>query len=214
MDVVPLMSSDIQRRIFTLRNQQVMLDRDLAQLYGVKTMALNQAVKRNIGRFPLDFRFQLNQDELSEVITICDNPQEFKYLPVKPHAFTEQGVAMLSAVLKSERAVQVSVQIMQTFVQMRHILQASGDIFKEIEQLKIHQVRADSRIDELFFLMDQHKVDNTQGIFFQGQVFDAYAKFESFIRQAKKSLVLIDNYVDLPVLERLAVKRRSVQATI
>ncbi len=214
MEIVPLGRSDIQRRIFTLRNQQVMLDRDLADLYGVETKALNQAVKRNLERFPDRFRFQLERKEFEELVTFCDRFKILKHSASAPYAFTEQGVAMLSSVLKSKTAITVSIGIMDAFVQMRHLLQTSGDMFREIEQIKIHQVKTDGWIDELFTLMDQCKVDDTQGVFFRGQIFDAYAKFESFIRQAQKSLVLIDNYVDLSVLERLAAKRRLVQVTI
>ncbi len=211
---VALPQQDIQGKILTLRNQQVMLDRDLAQLYGVKTMVLNQAVKRNINRFPAEFRFQVLDEELQELITNCDRFKSLKHSPTLPYAFTEQGVAMLSAVLKSETAVRVSVQIMRAFVQMRHFIQVHADVFNELEQIKVHQIKTDIRVDELFTLMDKHHIKETQGVFFQGQIFDAYAKFESFIQSAKKEIVLIDNYVDLSVLERLTAKGQSVAVTI
>ena len=131
-----------------------------------------------------------------------------------PYAFTEQGVAMLSAVLKSDTAVNVIIQIMNAFVAMRKFLQNNLLLFDEIVAIKHHQLDADRRIDELFDRMDRYAIDDTQGIFFQGQIFDAYAKFESFIAQAQQSIVLIDNYIDLSVIERFAKKKTGVQVTI
>ena len=213
----------IQNKIIVLRNQQVMIDRDIAELYGVETRVLNQAVKRNIERFPERFMFQLNEKEIlflrsQIVISKTETRGGRQYLP---YAFTEQGCAMLSAILKSEAAVQASIKIMDAFVAMRHFLQSNAEIFSEMNHIKrqlrdttIHQIEADKRIDELFTRMDRYAIDDTQGIFFQGQIFDAYAKFESFIAQAQKSIVLIDNYVDLSVLERLAKKNSGVAVTI
>ncbi|MBR6082822.1 MAG: ORF6N domain-containing protein [Salinivirgaceae bacterium] len=213
----------IQNKIIVLRNQQVMIDRDIAELYGVETRVLNQAVKRNIERFPERFMFQLNEKEIlflrsQIVISKTETRGGRQYLP---YAFTEQGCAMLSAILKSEAAVQASIKIMDAFVAMRHFLQSNAEIFSEMSHIKkqlrdttIHQIEADKRIDELFTRMDRYAIDDTQGIFFQGQIFDAYAKFESFIAQAQKSIVLIDNYVDLSVLERLAKKNSGVAVTI
>ena len=213
----------IQNKIVVLRNQQVMIDRDIAELYGVETRVLNQAVKRNIERFPERFMFQLNEKEIlflrsQIVISKTETRGGRQYLP---YAFTEQGCAMLSAILKSEAAVQASIKIMDAFVAMRHFLQSNAEIFSEMNHIKrqlrdttVHQIEADKRIDELFTRMDRYAIDDTQGIFFQGQIFDAYAKFESFIAQAQKSIVLIDNYVDLSVLERLAKKNSGVAVTI
>lgn len=131
-----------------------------------------------------------------------------------PYAFTEQGVAMLSAVLKSDTAIQTSIMIMEAFVALRHFLQNNSEIFTEINYLKRHVVESDKRIDELFDRMDRYKIEYRQGIFFKGQIFDAYAKFESFIAEAEKEIVLIDNYVDLSVLERLTKKQKDVKVTI
>ena len=129
-------------------------------------------------------------------------------------AFTEQGVAMLSAVLKSDKAVTASIQIIKAFVSMRRFLLSNAHIFQRLDSLEIHRIESDKRIDELFTRMDRYKIDDTQGIFFQGQIFDAYAKFQSFIAQAQKEIVLIDNYVDITVLERLATKNSGVDVTI
>ena len=217
----------IESRILTIRNQQVMIDRDLAELYGVETRILNQAVKRNIERFPNNYMFQLTEKEFtnwkSQFVTSNSEDENLTSQFVisswggirrSPCAFTEQGVAMLSAVLKSETAIQVSIQIMNAFVSMRHFLQNNMQLFNEIVLLKHHQIESDKRIDELFNLMDKYKIDDTQGIFFQGQIFDAYAKFESFIAQAQKEIILIDNYVDLSILERFSKKKPNVNITI
>ena len=205
----------IQNKILVIRNQQVMIDRDIAELYGVETKVLNQAVKRNIERFPQTFMFQLNNTEFtnwrSQFVTSNSDKMGLRR---PPYAFTEQGVAMLSAVLKSDTAVNVSIQIMNAFVAMRKFLQNNLLLFDEIVAIKHHQLDADKRINELFDRMDRYAIDDTQGIFFQGQIFDAYAKFESFIAQAQQSIVLIDNYIDLSVLERFAKKNAGVQVTI
>ena len=144
--------------------------------------------------------------------------QNIKYLP---YAFTEQGVAMLSGVLKSETAIQMSIQIMNAFVAMRHFLNSNAKVFTEIDSIKqhllssdIHQKETDKKVKELFSLIDKYNVNDTQGIFFQGQIFDAYAKFESFIAQAQKEIILIDNYVDLSILERFSKKKSNVNITI
>ena len=209
----------IENRILTIRGVQVMLDRDLAELYGVETRALNQAVKRNLERFPEEFMFQLNEEEFANWKSqIVISNSDKMGLRKRPYAFTEQGVAMLSAVLKSETAIRVSVQVMKAFVAMRRFLLANTQIFNEIDAIKkhllstdIHQKETDQKIDELFDRMDRYKIDDTQGIFFQGQIFDAYAKFESFIQSAQKQIVLIDGYVDITVLQRLAKKRKNFE---
>ncbi len=217
-----LEENSIRSKIHLIRGQQVMLDRDLAELYLVETKALNQAVKRNIERFPENFMFQLNDTEFenwrSQFVTSNSDKMGLRR---PPYAFTEQGVAMLSAVLKSETAVKVSIQIMNAFVSMRHFLQNNAEIFVELKTMRQHQIdtdvhlnETDKKIDELFSLMDKYNIKETQGIFFQGQIFDAYAKFESFLAAAKKEIILIDNYVDLSIFQRLAKKKKGVNVTI
>ena len=229
---------EIRKRIFTIRGVQVMLDRDLAGLYGVETKRLNEQVKRNIERFPESFMFQLTKEDIevvqtqsvalsagfsrSQIATLKMNDdgrgQNIKYLP---YAFTEQGVAMLSAVLKSVTAIQMSIQIMNAFVEMRHFLQNNAQVFTEINTIKnqlietnVHQKETDQKVEELFSLIDKYNVKETQGIFFKGQIFDAYAKFESFISSAATEIILIDNYVDLTILERFAKKKSGVNIII
>ena len=204
----------IQNKILVIRNQQVMIDRDIAELYGVETKRLNEQVKRNIERFPADFMFALNKAEKDELVANCDRFNTLKHSTVMPNAFTEQGVAMLSSVLKSQTAVDVNIKIMRAFVSMRKFLLNNAQIFQRLDSLEMHRIESDKRIDELFDRMDRYAIDDTQGIFFQGQIFDAYAKFESFIAQARQSIVLIDNYIDLSVLERFAKKNAGVQVTI
>ena len=217
-----LEENSIRSKIHVIRGQQVMLDRDLAELYLVETKALNQAVKRNTERFPENFMFQLSENEYenwrSQFVTSNSDKMGLRR---PPYAFTEQGVAMLSAVLKSETAIKASIQIMNAFVSMRHFLQNNAELFAELKTIQQHQIytdvhlrETDKKVDELFSLMDKYNVKETQGIFFQGQIFDAYAKFESFLAAAKKEIILIDNYVDLSILQRLAKKKKGVNVTI
>ncbi|MBR5957340.1 MAG: ORF6N domain-containing protein [Salinivirgaceae bacterium] len=205
----------IQNKILVIRNQQVMIDRDIAELYGVETKRLNEQVKRNIERFPDEFCFQLNDNEFKNWKSQFATSNSDKMgLRKKPYAFTEHGVTMLATVLKSETAVKASIQIVKAFVAMRKFLLTNAQIFQRLDSLEMHRIESDKRIDELFDRMDRYAIDNTQGIFFQGQIFDAYAKFESFIAQAQHSIVLIDNYIDLSVLERFTKKNAGVQVTI
>lgn len=219
--------SVIQNKIVAVRGQQVMIDRDIAELYGVETKRLNEQVKRNIERFPSEFCFQLSNPEAQELLVQSGDSSKSQFATLNvsgnrrgtnikklPYAFTEQGVAMLSAVLKSETAVKASIQIMKAFVAMRKFLLANAQVFSRLDSLEMHQVESDKKINELFCRMDKYSIDDTQGIFFQGQIFDAYAKFENFIAQAKKEIVLIDSYVDLSVLERLVTKKEGVAVTV
>ena len=214
----------IKDRIYTVRGEQVMLDFELAEIYGYETKAFNQQVKNNIERFDEDFRFQLTVEEFNEILrsknltSKTENRGGRRYIP---YAFTEQGIYMLMTVLKGELAVAQSKILIRMFKEMKHFLQNNANIFAEINTIKqnlletnVHQKEADKRIDELFTLMDKYNVEEKQGIFFQGQIFDAYAKFESFIAQAKKEIILIDGYVDLSVLERLSKKQSGVNVTI
>ena len=221
-DISHLQKTELENKILVIRNCQVMIDRDLATLYGVETKRLNEQVKRNIERFPEDFCFQLNKEEFENWRSQFATSNVDKMgVRRAPYAYTEQGVAMLSAVLKSETAIQASIQIMKAFVAMRRFLQNNAQIFVELGSIKQHLIESDlhhkendQKIERLFTLMDRYKIEDKQGIFFQGQIFDAYAKFESFIQQAKKEIILIDQYVDLTVLERLAKKQKGVAVTI
>lgn len=139
-----------ENRIVTIRGHRVMLDRDLAVLYQVLTKALNQAVKRNISRFPFDFMFQLTKKEKSEVVTNCDHLRDLKFSPKLPYAFTELGVAMLSSVLNSERSIQVNIYIMRAFVKVREVLSAHKELAGELQKLQNRVGKHDKEIQTIF----------------------------------------------------------------
>ena len=213
--------SEIENMIFSIRGIQVMVDRDLAMLYGVETKVLNQAVKRNINRFPERFRFQLSQNETSELVTNCDRLQNLKHSSTCPHVFTEQGVAMLSSVLNSPTAIAVCIQIMDAFVASRHFVLANAEMFQRLELIEHHQIELSARqtdteqkLEEVFKRLDNGSVQPTQGIFFEGQIFDAYTFVSDLIRSAKKRIVLFDNYVDDSVLAMLDKRAEGVSAQI
>ena len=203
----------IQSRIFTIRGRQVMLDRDLAELYQVETKVLNQAVKRNIKRFPENFRFQLTKEELenlrSQFVTFKENLNT-KYLP---YAFTEQGVSMLSAVLKSDVAIEVSIKIIEAFVAMRRLISSNTLIFERFERIEQRLSNHDENFDILFKALEDKSLEPKQGIFFDGQIFDAYEFVAKLVKSAKRSIVLIDNYIDESVLT-LFSKNQNVDVTI
>ncbi|MCC5826894.1 ORF6N domain-containing protein [Alkalimonas sp.] len=204
----------LQSLILTIRGKQVMLDRDLAELYQVDTRVLNQAVKRNIVRFPESFRFQLTPDEeeslRSQIVTSSQHGGR-RYLS---YAFTEQGIAMLSAVLRSDIAIQVSIQIMQAFVQMRSFLLNNAALFERLGQVEQKQQLSDQRIDALFQAMEAASLPVKQGIFFDGQVFDAYVFANKLIKSANEQIVLIDNYIDESVLTMLSERKSKVRVTL
>ncbi|MBR6066606.1 MAG: ORF6N domain-containing protein [Bacteroidales bacterium] len=207
-------SYEVEELIFTIRDKQVMIDYHLAQLYGVETKVLNQQVKRNIERFPERFRFQLTDDERDKVVTNCDHLSKLKFSKTNPYAFTEQGVAMLSAVLRSETAVAVSVRIIDAFVEMRRFLSKDMNIIKRIDNLERSSMEANKKFDRIFSVIESVNVCSTQGIFFNGQVFDAYMFVTKLIRSATRSIVLIDNYVDESVLLMLDKRESNVSARI
>lgn len=208
-DLIP-----IENRIFTFRGEKVMVDRDLAEMYQVETKVLNQAVKRNIARFPENFRFQLTAIEKIELVTNCDRFANLKHASTNPYAFTEQGVAMLSAVLKSETAVQVSIQIMQAFVQMRKSIHNNLSLLQlstDFEQFKLSTTQ---QFDKIFDVLQNHKELPKQGIFFNGQTYDAYSFINQLIKKAEKNITLIDNYIDDTVITLLTAKKTNVQVTL
>ena len=218
-DIIP--TNHIENLILDIRGQQVMLDRDLANLYGVDTKVLNQAVKRNIERFPVRFRFQLSDLERDKLVTNCDRLQMLKHSNVNPFVFTEQGVAMLSTVLRSKTAINVSIQIMDAFTAMRQFIASNAQIFQRLDvmeqnQLAIvaHQTETDHKLEEVFRRLDSGNVQPHQGIFYDGQIFDAYTFINDRIREATTRIILIDNYIDDSVLTILSKRADKVTATI
>ena len=209
-----IVSDKIESLIFNIRGLQVMLDRDLAELYQVPVKALNQAVKRNIHRFPERFRFQLSINETSELVTNCDRFKTLKHSSVLPSVFTESGVAMLSAILNSDIAVKASIRIMDAFVTMRKVLLKNGGLIQRIEGLEIKQIEADKKFDKIFNALESKDVIPQCGVFFDGQIFDAYILVNKIIKSAKKSIILIDNYIDESVLTMFSRKAKNVKITI
>ena len=225
----------IRARILTIRGAQVMLDRDLAELYGVPTKALNQAVKRNIERFPERFMFQLTKDEVSDlrsqIVTlnvgtslrsqiVTLNKRQGQHLKYMPYAFTEQGIAMLSAVLKSATAVAVSIRIMDVFVAMRRALATLAPLLSRIEATERRQLRqedAQARNEERFrLILDamQDKKFPSQKVFYDGQIYDAFEQMKRFVRMARRELVIIDPYFADCVLPLVAQKRQGVSVLV
>ena len=206
--------SEIQKRIFTIRGLQTMIDRDLAEMYQVETRVLNQAVKRNIDRFPENFRFQLSDSEKNELVTNCDRFEKLKHSVSNPYAFTEQGVSMLSAVLKSDTAIKVSITIMNAFVEMRKFISINASIFQRLNNIELKQLESDQKFEKIFKALERNDVIPSQGIFFDGQIFDAYKFVSDLIRSARQNIVLIDNYIDDNVLTLFSKKNKGVECTI
>ena len=208
----------ITNKIFTIRNLQIMIDHDLADLYNVPVKALNQAVKRNKNRFPHDFMFQLSKNEFDKLVTNCDHLSKLKYSYQNPYAFTEQGIAMLSGILNSEKAIEINVKIMRTFVAMRKFVSKNAEIFTKIDiverkQLEF-QTKTEENFEKIFNAIENKSFQKKQGIFFDGQIFDAYNLVSDIIRSASKSIILIDNYVDDSVLTLFTKKDKSVEVII
>jgi len=211
-----LVSSDkIKSKIYTFRGMQVMLDADLAVLYKVETRVLNQAVRRNIDRFPNDFMFQLNNEEFENWKSQMVISNYIKMgMRKKPLAFTEQGVAMLSGVLRSETAIRISIQIMQAFVAMRKFISSNAQIFYRLDAVERKQIEHDKRFEEIFDTIQSKSLKPEKGIFFDGQIFDSYKFVSDLIRTASKSIVLIDSYIDDSVLTLLSKRNKNVSTTI
>ena len=212
----------IEDRIFTIRGKQVMLDKDLALLYQVETKQLNRAVKRNIERFPPDFMFQLTAEECSRCQFGTLNIKQGQNIKYMPYAFTEYGIAMLSGVLRSESAVSANIRIMRAFAEMRKMLPQIGQINDRVSLLEHHQLtmreQMSETIDKVELLISKLQSNTTtlynQGIFFDGQIYDAYAFVAGLVRKAARRIVLIDNYVDDTVLTLLNKRADTVTAII
>jgi hypothetical protein len=208
-------NTEIINAIFEARGMQVMLDKDLATLFQIETKNLNKAVKRNEMRFPDYYRFQLTDEEWNNLRfqfgTSSAKHGGSRYLP---YVFTEQGVAMLSAVLNSEIAIKVSIQIINAFVQMRQQLKANTLIDFRISSIERKQLETDQKFEQLFNALEQKNKTPQQGIFFEGQVFDAYSFVSDIIRGATHDIILIDNYIDDTVLTLLSKRKPNVTATI
>lgn len=240
---------NIENLIQVIRGKQVILDRDLARLYRVETFRLNEQVKRNIERFPEDFMFQLSKEEFenwksqfaisneddflkSQIATsntedinmssqIARTSPKKRPLSALPYAFTENGIAMLSSVLRSPIAIATNIQIMRAFTAMRRFIAANAQVFQRLEviehtqlSLAAHQEESDKKFEEIFRRLDDGSVTPKQGIFYDGQIFDAYVFITERVREAKKRIVLIDNYIDESVFTILDKRLKGVKAKI
>lgn len=218
-NMIPVVAEtkDIKSLIYVVRGQQVMLDSDLAMIYQVETKVFNQAVSRNIERFPENFRFQLTKEEfdtLRSQIATSDGRGGRRY---RPYMFTEQGIAMLSGVLRSDVAVQASIRIMNTFVEMRRFIANHALLFEKVSDIELKQLEyqknTDEKFDKVFRYIEDH-AESEQKIFFDGQIYDAFSLITSIIRKAQKEIILIDGYVDVDTLNILAKKNAGVDVKI
>ncbi|MDE6393160.1 MAG: ORF6N domain-containing protein [Muribaculaceae bacterium] len=219
----------IESLIHMIRGQQVMLDGDLARLYGVETRRLNEQVKRNIERFPEDFMFQLTKDEISNLMSHFATSSLKSQNEISswggsrklPYAFTENGVAMLSSVLRSKTAIEVNIRIMRAFTSMRSFLMSNAHMFKRLETIEHnyllvnrHLSEHDRKFEEVLTRLDDKDSEPIEGFFFEGQIFDAYTLISDLIRKATTRIILIDNYVDDRILKILTKRKEGVSATI
>lgn len=206
---------EIQSRIYTIHDVQVMLDEDLAKFYGVETRVLNQAVKRNINRFPESYMFQLAEDETDDLISqYVISSSGHGGRRKLPYVFTEQGVAMLAGVLRSDTAIKMSIQIINAFVAMRRFITTNAHIFQRLDTLEIKQINTDKKIDAVLNAIERKEIQPKQGIFFDDQIFDAYKFVADLIRTAQRSITIIDNYIDDTVLIHLTKRNNGVKVTI
>lgn len=201
-------------KIFTIRGMQVIVDRDLAELYGIETKRLNQQANRNVKRFPPSFRFKLSVEEKDELVANCNRFETMKHSSSLPYVFTEQGVAMLSAVLHTPKAVDISVKIMDAFVAMRRFLASNAQVFQRLDRIEYKLLESDHKFEDIYSKLEEKSLDPKQGIFYDGQIYDSYTFVNSLIKSATEHLVLIDNYVDETVLTMLDKREPSVDATI
>ena len=213
-DKVLIEYARIQNLIYTLRGVQIMLDKDLAQFYGIKPIRLREQVKRNLKRFPQDFMFQLTETEAEYMVSQNAIPSKKHLGGSLPLAFTEQGVAGLSAVLTSERAIEAHIQIMRAFVAMRRFIAANTLIFKRLYTVERKQIETDEKITKIFNALEAREILPKQGVFYDGQIFDAYKFLSDLFRLAKNSIIIIDNYIDDTVLTHLAKRRENVKVSI
>ena len=217
-------ATEIRNRIYTIRGKQVMLDSDLAELYGYEVKRLNEQVRRNKERFPEDFMFQLAKEDLEVVKSQFATSRETGFFSGQeggrrklPYAFTEQGIYMLSTVLRGELAVKQSIFIMRAFREMRHFIANNAALFDRISKVELKQIEyqkhTDERLDQIFECIGNQKETN-QKLFFDGQIYDAFSLLIELIQKAEQEIILIDGYVDVSTLNLLAKKQAGVAVTI
>ena len=208
----------IENLIYNIRDKQVMLDSDVAKLYGYETKRINELVKRNIERFPEEFCFQLTKLELKKVISLrsqnatlkSGRGEHQKYLP---YVFTEHGVMMLAGMLKTDIAVEISKKIINAFVSMRHFINENKDIFKRITTIEYKMLEYDENFEKIFNALEPKKLEK-QKIFFNGEIYDSYSLITDLIKEANIRIIIIDNYVDKSILDMLIYKKESVKVEL
>ena len=203
----------IQHKIHTIREVQIILDKDLAQFYGVKPIRLREQIKRNPNRFPPDFVFPLSETEIEYMVSQNAIPSKQSLGGSLPLVFTEQGVGAVSGVIKSEKADQVSVAIARAFVAMRKTLGQLHGVIQRLEGVELKQLQTDSKVEQLLKAWEKDQPAK-QGIFFEGQLFDAHVFASDLIKKANKSLVVIDNYVDEITLMLLSKRKKQISCTV
>ena len=212
-EIIKFDELEIKDKIHSIRGYQVMLDRDLAELYEVELKRLNEQVKRNIERFPAKFSFILNIREFRNLKSqFATSSWGGKRKP--PRVFTEHGISMLSAVLKSKKAIDISIKIINAFISMRKFINSNAQIFQRLDRVEIKQIETDNKFKQVFKALENKDTIPKQGIFFDGQIFDAYNFVSNLFKRAKESVIIIDNYIDNSVLIHLTEVKKSVEVKI
>ena len=210
-------TEEIQNLIYTIRGKQVMLDSDVAMLYHYETKRINEIVKRNQERFPENFYFQLTETEVenlrSQIATSSLDKVNYGGRRYLPYVYTEQGIAMLSGLLKNNIAIQVSINIINAFVNMRHFLKDNGKLLQRVSNLEYQQIENNRRFDIVFDQLQKKQIEE-QKIFFQGQIWDSYSLIIDLVQKANKKIVIIDNYVDKTILDMLTKKKEKTEVVI
>ena len=208
-----LSSEEIKSLIYTIRGKQVMIDSDVARLYHYETRRINETVKRNIERFPAEFCFQLTSKEYetlkSQIATSNTRGGKQKL----PYVFTEKGILMLSGLLKNNVAIEVSIKIVEAFVEMRKFLSSNGQLFERLTNVEYKLLEHDKKFDQLFDQL-QEEENIKQKIFFEGQIYDDYSLMIDIIKKASKKILIIDNYIDDSILKMLTKKKKNVEVVI
>ena len=225
---------NIRNLIYTIREKQVMLDSDVAMLYHYTTKRVNEVVRRNIERFPENFCFQLTEEEVqslrsqiatlkverenetlrSQIVTL-NKTGRGRHRKYNPYVFTEQGIAMLSGLLKNDIAVQVSINIMNAFVEMRKFILNNGQVFERLTKVEYKLLEYDKKFNMVFDELQKDKeTEFKQKIFFEGQIYDSYSLIIDIIKRAKAKIVIIDNYIDDSILKMLSKKNENVEVVI
>jgi hypothetical protein len=204
----------IESKIILIKDVQVIFDKDLAAFYEVKPIRLREQIKRNPNRFPSDFVFQLTENEVDVLVSQNAIPSKQSLGGSLPYVFTEQGVAAVAGVLKSEKAAEVSIAIARAFVAMRKFILQNATVFQRLDRMEMKQLQNDDKFEKIFKAMEAQQTQPDKGVFFDGQVFDAYSFVSDLLKSADKSILLIDNYIDESVLTLMSKRKPNVSAII